>query len=189
MFCPRCQSALHEHELIDPSLRGYRCADGHVDFTTVVEQGVIPQADTIQPPPIEDDLQILKFWLTDPRARERLPNQLALLCRRMIDIVETNQHVARVNEPFVFCPACGQTLVPFDSNDVYMQGLRCGNAHEFWWRGSTVYFKEDDVRGNLSAELDDDFMPTLIDYYGGHDKIVEPYVHPQLRAVLKRFGR
>jgi hypothetical protein len=97
--------------------------------------------------------------------------------------------IAKVENPFSFCPTCGETLARFDSDDLYMQGLRCRNGHEFWWRGRTVNYIERGVRTNLSAELDDEYMTTLIEYYAGDDELVKPYVHPQLRGVLERFGR
>ncbi len=189
MFCPRCQAALLERTLLDPCLKGYGCERGHVFYTTLIEQaGGIPRADTIQPPPMNNDLHALKFWLTDRHARERLPNQLAVVCRRIVETIEDHHHVATVDNPFAFCPTCGGTLSRFASDDVYMQGLKCRNGHEFWWRGSTVSYTQSGVKANLSAELDDDGIPRLIAYYTGDDELIEPYVHPELRSVLKRFG-
>jgi hypothetical protein len=37
--------------------------------------------------------------------------------------------------------------------------------------------------------LDDAFIPKLIEYYAGDDDLIKPYVHPQLRSVLRRFGK
>lgn len=190
MFCPMCQSDLYEHPLLDPSLEGYACKNSHLFYTTLLEQvGGIPTAETIQPPPMNDDTQILKFWLTNRHARERLPNQLALVCRRIVEIVEENHRVAKVEKPFAFCPTCSETLSRFDSDDLYMQGLRCTNGHEFWERGSTINYMKRGARANLSAELDDDYIPKLIEYYASENKWIRPYVHPQLREVLKRFGK
>jgi hypothetical protein len=188
MFCPTCRSDFHEHSLIDPYLRGYACTHRHVFYETVIQHlGGIPTADTVQPPPMSDDVQILKFWLTDAHARERVPNQLALVCRRMVDIIERDHHVPYVENLFAFCPTCGEPLSRFDSDDVYMQGSRCRNDHEFWERGGTAYYQTHGGKANLSAELVDRHLPQLIDYYAGDDAIIQPYVHPQLRAVLKRF--
>jgi len=189
MLCPTCQAVLIEHTLLDPNLRGYRCANGDVLYTMLNEQfGGIPAASTIEPPPMNDDLQVLKFWLTDPRARERLPNQLAVLCRRLVEIAEHGHHIAPVQSPFAFCPTCGEPLSRFDSDDVYMQGLRCSNRHELWERGKTVFYTDRGSRAQLSGDLDDDHMRTLIEFYTRDDALIQPYVHPQLRAVLKRFA-
>lgn len=190
MFCPTCRLAFHEHTLIDPNLKGYACKNGDVFYTTLIEQiGGIPTADTIQPPTMSNDIEILKFWLADRRARERLPNELAVVCRRIVEIADNNHHVTKVAEPFVFCPTCGETLSRFESDDLYMQGLKCRNGHEFWCRGRTVSYIERGVRKNLSAELDDDYLPNLIEYYAGDEELIKPYVHPQLRGVLRRFGK
>lgn len=191
MFCPTCRSDFNERTLLDPYLRGYACKNGDLFFTTLIEHvGGIPTADTVQPPAMNDDIQILKFWLTDRHARERVPNQLALLCRRMVDILERDHHLATVPNLFAFCPTCGEALVPFESDDLYMHGSRCSNGHEVWRHGSTVYYA--DPRGletNLSAELVDDHLPQLLAYCAGDHEIIQPYVHPQLRAVLKRFRK
>lgn len=190
MFCPTCRSEHHERILLDPHLRGYACENRHEFHTTLIEQvGGIPTADTIRPPAMTDDVEILKFWLTDRQARESLPNQLALVCRRIVDLAERNHHVACGENLFAFCPSCGEPRSPFDSDDVYMRGSRCRHGHEFWERGDTVFYQTPDGRANLSAELADDHLPMLIGYYAGDDKIIQPYVHPQLRAVLKRFGK
>jgi hypothetical protein len=188
MFCPTCRSTLSERALLDANLKGYACSKGDRFYTTLIDQaGGMPTADTIEPPPLKDDLQILKFWLTDTAARARVPNQLAVACRRIVEMAERHHHVARVEEPFAFCPKCGETLSRFDSDDQYMQGLRCTSGHEYWWRGSTLHYVEGGIRANLSAELDDEFLRKVIEYYAGGNEYVEPYVHPQLRAVLKRF--
>lgn len=188
-FCPTCQSALQTRPLLDPNLQGYACANGDRFYTTVREQiGGIPAAGTIRPPALADDLHILKFWLTDPAARERLPNQLGVVCRRIVDIREHGYRIARVDDPFKFCPLCGDRLARFDSDDVYMQGLECGKVHVFWERGATVYYGGRGNRANLSAELSDDDLPQQIAYYVSNYKYIVPYVHPQLRDVLKRFA-
>lgn len=190
MFCPTCKSDVHGHALLDANLKGYACERGHVFYETLNEQfGGIPTADTVQPlPDGSSDVEVLKFWLTNPYARERLPNQLALVCRRIVELVENDRHVTRTESPFAFCPACGAALSRFDSDDLYMQGLRCLNGHEFWGRGSTIIFTERGTRKNLSAEPDDDEMPTMIEYWTGDSVWIRPYVHPQLRGVLERFG-
>lgn len=177
--------------LLDPHLEGYACEGGHLFYSTLKEQsGGIPTADTVRPAPRGgSDVQVLKFWLTDPYARESLPNQLALACRRLVEIIEDGRHVSKVEKPFAFCPACGRALSRFDSDDLYMRGLRCESGHEFWERGGTVNFTERGARANLSAELADDYLPTLIKYWLDDSAWIRPYVHPQLRDVLKRFRR
>lgn len=190
MFCPTCRSEFHEHTLVDPYLRGYACKNGHVFFTTLIEhRGGIPTADTVQPPAMSDDPHILKFWLTDRHARERVPNQLALLCRRMVDIIERDHHVPNPPDLFAFCPTCGEPLSPFDSGDIYMWGSGCCHGHKFWRHGDTMFYEDHGVRTNLSAELVDDHLPQLLEYYAGDMEVIQPHVHPQLRAVLKRFAK
>jgi hypothetical protein len=187
-FCPTCQSALRERPLLDSHLKGYACQNGHRFYLTLIAPLGIPTADTIRPPAMTDDLQILRFWLTDQDARERVPNQLAVVCRRILDIREDGHRIARVPYPFMFCPRCGDALARFDSDDLHMQGLHCDHFHEFWEHGGTVYYGDRRQRTRLSAELSDDDLPQQIEYYAGNSEYITPYVHSQLRDVLKRFA-
>jgi hypothetical protein len=185
MYCPACGSELAGRSLLDPYIEGYICANGHIYFTTLNEQrGALPRADTVDPPPMQSDVDVLKFWLTDALARKRVPNQLAWACRRLVEVMEADHHVGKPVEPFAFCPTCGTRLAHFASDDLYMQGLRCPNGHELWWRGNTVWYDRNSA--NLSVELADDDLPRLIEYYTRENDYVTPYVHPTLRGLLRR---
>ena len=190
MFCPACQSNLHDRTLLDPNLKGYACDSGHIYYTTLNEQsGGIPTANTVRSlPRSSSDVEVLKFWLTNQSARKRLPNQLALVCRRIVEIIENKHHVAKIETPFVFCLTCGDELSPY-GDDNYMQGWKCKNGHEFWERGGTINYIEHGARANLSAELDDDYLPTLIEAWLSDYVWIQPYVHEQLRNVLSRFSK
>ena len=188
MFCPKCGSSLRDHTLLDINLRGFVCSNDHVCFRELnPQQGGIPTAETIDPPPFGSDIEILKFWLTDPRARERLPNQLALACRRIVEIAEAGTRIPRASRPIAFCPTCGKTLSHFDSNDGYMEGLRCAEGHELWWRGLMLSFTEQGRRKTLSIDPDDEHLRQLIEFYTSDDQYIAPYVHSQLRSVLSRY--
>lgn len=152
----------------------------------VGEIGGIPEAATISPPPLDDDIAILKFWLTDRLARCRVPDQLAVACRRLVEIAEQGRRIRR-RDIFQACLTCGGTLARVASDDPYMQLLRCDRGHEYWWRGDALTWTDSDVRMHLAADPDDETLLTLIDYYSGDHPVIQPYVHPQLRSALKRL--
>jgi hypothetical protein len=190
MYCPTCAAPFREHVLLDPNLQGFVCDNGDLFHKTLVEQpGVLPEANTVQPPHMTNDMDILRFWLTQPLARSRLPNQLAIICRRIVEIVEHNHRVAWVRRPFVFCPLCSSELAHVPSDDVYMELLRCTTGHEFWERGQTAWYPDGGVKTSLSAELPDEFMPQMIKSYVSDEWYIQPWVHPQVRGVLERFVR
>ena len=182
--CATCAAPLTARPLDDPNLRGYGCANGHGFYSIVDEQaGGIPTADTIEPPSLSDDGAILRYWLTDPRARKRVPNMLAVVLRRILEISEHGRRIATVSAPFLFCPGCGERFHPFDSRDTHTLGRECRNGHQYYEHGYTLYYEKG--RKNLSAELYDEFLAAQIRYYLT-EPLVKPYVHPQIRAVLLR---
>ena len=67
---------------------------------------------------------IASFWLSDPRARSVLNQQLAQLIRVILESRSV------LNEPrFSFCSTCGYTFGNWEQPDIYVQGLRCSNGH------------------------------------------------------------
>ena len=176
------------HTLLDPNLSGFVCENVHVFYRTVIAQeGLLPEAHTIRPPTLNNDIEILKFWLTDADARKRVPDQLAVVCRRLVEIAESDRHLPRVDRPFSFCLTCGEPLAHLDARDPYMEGLRCKNGHEFWWRGFHVHYSEQGRRNTFSVDMPDDDLPMNLEYYASTNSYAAPYVHPQLREVLNRL--
>jgi hypothetical protein len=74
----------------------------------------------------------------------------------------------------MFCPTCRSDFHEHPLLDPYLRGYACGNRH--------VYY-------TTMIELVDDHLPQMLAYYAGDMPIIQPYVHPQLRAVLKRFDK
>ena len=152
------------------------------------QTGLLPTADTIAPPPLSDDIEIFRYWLTDSRARQRVPDQLALLCRHYVDAVEGQQYDTGGYLSFTHCLHCGMPAEHTSADDPYMTLLRCEDGHEFWWRGYTLHYTDNGVRTTISHDITADDVPRLFEYYA-LEELVRPWVHPQLRGAMIRFHR
>lgn len=175
--------------LDDENARGFRCTAGHRFYSFYDEHGgIVPASSTIKPPHLTDDRSILRYWLLDPPARLRVPNQLAVVVRRILELSEGGEPMARIDHPFRFCPICGEQFTAFDVGDGYMWYRGCRHGHTHWEHQYTLFPGDVVGKDNLSIELYDEFLPKQLDSYLTNE-IFEWYIHPQLRDVLTRFAR
>ena len=175
--------------LDDENARGFRCATGHRFYSFYDEHGgIVPASNTIEPPHLADDRSILRFWLLDPPARLRVPNQLAVVVRRILEQSDGGEAMARIDHPFNFCPICGEQFTVSDVSDGYMWHKGCRHGHGHWVHHYTLFPGDVVGKDNLSIELYDEFLPTQLDAYLT-DEMFGWYIHPQLRDVLTRFAR
>ena len=90
MHCAVCGDLLEEFRLLDIKRVGYSCSQQHRFFSWSEPFGrrmCVPQ----KVPPLAagaTDLDILRYWLTNPVAREQLVDLLALVSERLIALVE-----------------------------------------------------------------------------------------------------
>ncbi len=88
--CPVCGLVLTTYALPDSKRVGYICHCGHSFSTWARPFGrYLPKPE--KTPPLPDgatDLAILRYWLTDPVAREQLVDLLALVSERLIEILD-----------------------------------------------------------------------------------------------------
>jgi hypothetical protein len=92
MHCALCAGILEEFRLLDPKRVGYVCIYGHSFFTWSEPFGRRPCVPEKVPPLAAGatDVEILRYWLTNPVAREQLVDLLALICERLIEVVESS---------------------------------------------------------------------------------------------------
>lgn len=123
---------------------------------------------------------IASFWLSDPRARWVLNDQLAQLLRA---IVESRRVL---DEPHVsFCPICGETLAGYDwPFDCYHQGLGRQNGHRWALRGSRFSSAMETLSLELHAEYTDAVVSQLIAAWLKRDARLEQNLHDSIRKVL-----
>lgn len=175
--------------LDDENARGFRCAAGHPFYSFYDEHGgIVPASNTIEPPHLADDRSILRYWLLDPPARLRVPNKLAVVVRRILELSEGGQPLARIDHPFRFCTICGEQFTESDVGDGYLWKKSCRHGHTHWEHQYTLFPGDVVGKDNLSIELYDEFLPKQLDAYLTHE-MFEWYIHPQLRDALTRFAR
>ena len=123
---------------------------------------------------------IASFWLSDPRARWVLNEQLALLLRAIIE----SRRIS--DEPhFSFCPICGAALEEYERPlDLYMKGLRCHNDHRWALRGGLLFSAMETVKLELQAEYSDAVVRQLTAAWLKRDPQLEPNLHDSIRQVL-----
>ena len=123
---------------------------------------------------------IASFWLSDPRARWVLNEQLALLLRA---IIESRRILDE--PPFSFCPICGAALEEYERPlDLYMKGLRCHSDHRWALRGGRLFSAMETVKLELQAEYSDAVVRQLIAAWLKRDPHLEPNLHDSVRQVL-----
>lgn len=192
-YCPTCGLELTSYPLLDIYLLGFSCPNNHYFFKTCQEVKSIEslKAKKMQPPASkgENNFDVIEYWLTDKKARAVLNNQIAVLLRRIHEIYKDDRHIIYDSPVFILCPVCAKTLEAFDQPDMWVQGKRCNNAHEFYERGGTIHFSFQGERNNLSQEMSDKTLSSLVDGWLKDNRSLEDQLHVEVRKILARFNR
>lgn len=190
-YCPTCRSELNPYSLKDAYLQGLSCLNEHYFFKTC--QDVLStesiKASKMSSPASgnEKDIDVIEYWLTDNKARATLNNQIAVILRRIYEILKDNRHIPYNDKVFVFCPLCRMPLEMFDQPDIWVRGKRCNNSHEFYERGGTVNFSFQGKRENLSEEMSDKTLLFLIDGWLKSNRLLEEQLHGEVKKILTKF--
>jgi hypothetical protein len=123
---------------------------------------------------------IASFWLSDPRARALLNEQLAELLR-----VGLEARSVLAGPRFSFCPTCGETLEKDDQPlEYYLRGLRCQKGHAWTLRGNCFFSTDGSMSLELHAEHSDAVVSQLIASWLKGDPYLESNLHESIRRVL-----
>jgi hypothetical protein len=184
LHCPSCADDLVSCTSADPWAICLACNRDHrffimppgplAAFTATAAGITLPEIDGLS------TAAIASSWLSDPRAREVLNEQLALLLRTIIEPRKI------LEEPdFSFCPICGAPLGecerPFD---IYMKGLRCQSDHRWALRGGRLFSAMESVKLELQGEYSDAVASQLIAAWLKRNPHLEPNLHDSVRKVL-----
>ncbi|MHB0914769.1 MAG: hypothetical protein ACYC5A_04910 [Thermoleophilia bacterium] len=189
-LCPTCAAELSPYHLDDSYAEGFVCKSGHRFFAISHEVLSSGSARATSMPAHEgktNDLEVIRKWLTEPKFRATLNSQLATVLRRIYEISKYDRHIESEAEPFKSCPICGDLLSKFDQDDCWVQGKRCANHHKFYERGGNLHFSVAEQRHNLSTEMSDISLYSLVDAWLGKNRLLREQVHPDVREVMKRF--
>jgi hypothetical protein len=122
---------------------------------------------------------IASFWLSEPRARSVLNQQLAQVLRVILE----SRSVP--DEPRLsFCSTCGNSLGNWEQPDIYVQGLRCPNGHLWTLRSGQLTSVTDGKCLTLQAEYADTTVSQLIAAWLKGGPYLDPNLHGSVRRVL-----
>jgi hypothetical protein len=94
---------------------------------------------------------------------------------------------AHLSHIFKYCPLCTEPLKPYDQDDVWVQGMQCANGHQFRMRNGVAFSIGDSKLLNLREEMADETLRWAIDQWLRNDPRFDDQLHPQIKAILKRF--
>ncbi len=195
LYCPFCQLPLKRVKILDVFMQGLMCGQGHrfyVPLRTPLELGTERVASAVGSRK-SDNLSVIRDWLTKIELRSLLNNQLATMLRRIYEISTDNIHVtyapsaAHEYAIFKYCPLCTTPLKPYDQEDVWVQGLRCSNHHEFKMRNGISFLMGEKTGVQLQEEMADETLNWLTDRWLRDNPALKDQLHPQITTILKQF--
>ena len=158
--CPECAGALAPGESADPWALCLRCESGHRYFVMPESPSHRQAAEAVSArfPELEgkNPADIAAFWLKEPSARRLLNEQLAELLRFILESAAGDPGLS-----FRYCPFCGGALARYEQPDVWVNGLRCDNGHEWAERGGRLSCVLRRFGYVFHADLDESVARTL----------------------------
>lgn len=189
LACPTCKSKLKKIQLIDMFAQGLICENNHRFFIELKAPLSIETAkcSSIKGTTIKNSSEIIKIWLTNFQYRSKLNNQLAAIIRRIYEILNENIRILHNSDVFKYCPFCFDALRKFEQNDIWFQGLKCGNSHQFLARnGISFFFGNEQV--TLQEEMPDTVLFDLIKtWLRNKNGELKSNLHDQIRLVMENF--
>ncbi len=191
--CPTCKSKLERVQLIDLFVQGLACNNNHrfyIELQTPIISVKRVKCTSMKGSIARDNMGIIKSWLTDFKLRSNLNNQLATMVRRIYEITKDNLNVAYGYDIFRYCPFCVNPLKKFEQSDIWVQGLRCNNTHEFFAReGQGIGFLFEGEYINLVEEMSNTSLLVLLKNWL-KEKIsreLKVQLHSQIVSVMLSF--
>jgi hypothetical protein len=185
-YCPSCCDQLLPGECADPWAICLACKKEHRFFIMpesplAVNSGTAASRAFAELAGRSHDA-VARFWLSDPAARSVLNEQLALILRAIAE----GRRV--ISEPlFSFCSICGGELSEYESDDIYVQGLRCPTGHNWSLRGGYFRTAIASALVGLQAEYSDAAVCQLVSTWLKGSPGLDQQVHASIRHVLADF--
>lgn len=137
----------------------------------------------------DDDLSIIKYWLTSDNRRSRLNGQLAEMLQNIYWHYESDSPANPNRNSFSYCPVCKSKLENFEQDDIWFQGKKCGNGHEFYERGGRLNYTTDGKRTHLVCEMSDNVLSSLLEGWLKDNPLLAPQLYSQIRRVFEHYER
>jgi hypothetical protein len=121
-YCPSCGKHLEKIELADTHADGFKCENGHSlhsmkeEVYTGQTMGSYLDLNSGKQTPDE----IIKEWLSNPRLRDHLNDNLAGIMRFILDKINGKQSEEEP-ERYDYCPICAEKLQDVPNDDGYVK--------------------------------------------------------------------
>jgi len=193
--CPLCKLPLKKVDTLDIFIQGMKCERNHRFYIPLKSPSMaaVERCTSTKGSPQNDELAVVQDWLTDVKLRSVLRDDLATILRRIYEIKTANMRVAytpsaaHIAEIFKYCPLCTELLNPYNQDDVWVQGMQCANGHQFRMRNGIAFSIGDSTLIYLHEEMADETLHWSIDQWFKDDPRFRKQLHPQIKAILKRF--
>lgn len=192
-YCPTCGAELTPYSLIDIHLSGLSCQNKHYFYETNKD---VLSVDSLRVKEIKktasknkNDLELIEYWLTEKEARSVINDQIAVILRRIYEIIKEQRHIHYEKSVFVLCPICRGKLETFKQPDVWVEGLKCNNSHKYYERGDTIRFKVHDILRNLSKEMSDETVLFLVDGWLKENSLSDTQLHDDMKRIMKKYKK
>lgn len=193
-WCTECGKPTSKRPSVDPFSICLACPAGH-------RQSILPspsvtdktdQARALKLPDLEgmNSTDTALFWLTNEHVRPYLNEQIGILLRNIVEIMRDGYNLNRPH-PFKYCPACGSPLEEFEQPDIWVQGLRCSQGHEYAERGS--HLGASGMNLYIHNEFEERTVNQLAHAWlkrgGDEERWLLPQLHKSIEKVFEEYLR
>jgi len=124
-YCPTCSDLLVAISVLDIYANAYSCAKGH-RFLHYYKEVLNQMSELIEDiaavvDSTEEDMAVIKYWLTSEELRSRLNGQLAEMLQNIYWHCESDSHAMPDSASFCYCPVCKSKLENFEQDDIWFQ--------------------------------------------------------------------
>lgn len=184
LCCPACAESLSRATCADPRAACLSCQNGHRYFvppaSSLADQTASAAAAQFPALRGKSSEEIAAFWLSDPRARSLLNEQLAELLCTILDA-----RTAEAETPSSYCPICARPMAEYEQPDAWVRGLRCSRGHTWALRGGRLGGGDAQAQVVLRAELTNSVALGLVRGWLNENPYLSPQLHESVAGVLK----
>jgi hypothetical protein len=190
-YCPTCGDVLNTLPILDIHASAFSCRGDHrflqynkqVLGTETDQAAALASAHDMT----DNDMSIIEYWLGNESVRSCLNDQLAEILQNIYWSCGSEEHIRPEGDTFIHCPLCGSELNDFEQDDVWVQGKRCGNGHDFYERGGRLNYSVEGESRHLVGEMSDEVLDSLIEGWLKDNRRLTRQLPRQVRGVLERY--
>lgn len=185
--CPLCTGRLSNLRLIDPYLHGLICAQGHRFYVPLRDNTADITATAHESPlfdAVSQSTSDIPLWMSEPSIRQVLNGQIAIISRRLYEICELSISIPHIDEIFLHCPLCSETLEHSKIDGGWSRPMNCTNGHQFFVRnGATMRHGQGAI--SIVDDMSNQNVLFAINAWLKGDACLESNLPPRVKALLR----